>query len=326
VNAAAIVNPRAGGGAARRRWPEVAAELARRLGCLQTFFTEGPGHATALARRLAADGFDPLIAAGGDGTLNEVVNGVLPDAPATRIAVMPLASGGDFARALGLRGTAHAVEILAAGAARPVDVVRIRFRGPSGTGIPACVGFPLAKPLECERRFVNVASFGLGGAVMRDMRGWHRLLPPGARYLAGALVELARGRAYTIRLSIDGGEPEEMRITIAALANGRYEGAGILIAPRAKIADGLLDITMVRHVSLADVAAHIRLLYSGAIYSHPKVRHYRARRVLVESDSAVPLELDGEFAGTLPLEAGIEPGALRLICPGVDSPERVVPQ
>ena len=113
--AAVIVNLHAGGGAARRRWPAVARLLKERLGPLAAHFTEGPGHAILLAHQLAGAGFDPLIAAGGDGTWNEVVNGVLSSASGARIGLLPLAKGGDFARSIGLTGPRHAIETLATG-------------------------------------------------------------------------------------------------------------------------------------------------------------------------------------------------------------------
>src|SRR5271157_415616 len=143
--AAAIVNLHAGAGAARRRWPAVARLLEERLGPVVAHFTEEPGHAMLLAHQLVGAGFDPLIAAGGDGTWNEVVNGVLSSGSGVRVGVLPLASGGDFARTIGLAGPRHAVETLAAGEVREVDVVGVRFRGPAGE--------------VRERHFINIASF-----------------------------------------------------------------------------------------------------------------------------------------------------------------------
>ena len=121
---AAIVNPAAGSGAAGRRWAAAERLLAARVGPVRTFFTKGPGHATELARELADADF--LVVAGGDGTLNEVVNG-----GARRIAVMPLASGGDFARTIGVRSVKAGVEAIASDQWRRVDVFRARFAGAS---------------------------------------------------------------------------------------------------------------------------------------------------------------------------------------------------
>ena len=299
--AAAIVNLHAGAGAARHRWPAVARLLEARLGPVAAHFTEGPGHAMLLAHRLAGAGFDPLIAAGGDGTWNEVVNGVLASGCSVRVGVVPLAKGGDFARTMGLAGPGHAVETLAAGAVREVDVVRVGFCGPAGEA--------------SERHFINIASFGLGAEAARRVGGWSRVLPGRARYLAAALPTLAAGRGFDVRLWLDDAGPSEFHATTVALANGRYQGGGILIAPQAAIDDGLIDITLVERAGLAEVAAHVRLLYSGDIYSHPKVHHWRAARVRAETEPAAPLELDGEPVGTPPLEAEVLPRSLRLILP-----------
>ena len=304
--AAVIVNLYAGGGSARRRWPAVARLLEERLGPLAEHFTEGPGHAILLAHQLAEAGFDPLIAAGGDGTWNEVVNGVLLSATSARVGLLPLAKGGDFARSIGLAGPRHAVETLATGEVREVDVVRVRFRGPAGEGR--------------ERHFINIASFGLGAEAALRVGGWSRVLPGRARYLAAALPTLAAGRGFDVRLWLDDAAPAEFHAITVALANGRYQGGGILIAPEAAIDDGLIDVTLVERVCLAEVGANLRLLYSGDIWSHPKVHHWRAVRVRAEARPTTPLELDGEPVGTPPLEAEVLPRALRLIVPAATAP------
>jgi diacylglycerol kinase (ATP) len=298
---AVIVNPRAGSGAARRRWPRAARMLEERLGPVNVRFTEGPGHATALARELADAGCGLLIVAGGDGTLNEVVNGILMGSSDARVGVLPLASGGDFARTLGVAGLAPAVNALAAGDSRRIDVFRARFRGPGGA--PA------------ERCFVNAASFGLGALAALGVRGWCRAVPGSARYLAAAIPPLASGRSFQVTLCLDDSFSGTFDITTAAVANGQYQGGGIRIAPEAEIDDGLADITVVERISLAEVVANLPILYSGALYSHPKVRHWRAARMRAEAETEVPLELDGEPVGTLPLEIEVLPQALRFIFP-----------
>jgi len=302
VTAAVVVNPRAGAGAAGRRWPAVARMLQDRIGAVKFHFTSAPGHGLALGRELAVAGFDPVIAAGGDGTLNEVANGILAAGSGTRLGVLPLASAGDFARTLGLSGTLDAIEALAAGRAQPLDAVLVRFHGPGG---PA------------ERYFVNAASIGLGAQVARSVGRWPRALPARARYLMAAAGKLAGGRGFHVRFQPDDAPESEFHLTTAALANGRYQGGGVLIAPGAAIDDGEMDCTLVDRVSLTEVAVHVKLLYSGGIYSHPKVHHWRATRVRAEGPAGVPLELDGEPVGELPLEAEVRPRALRLIVPEV---------
>ncbi|MBS1855673.1 MAG: diacylglycerol kinase family lipid kinase [Acidobacteria bacterium] len=301
MSAAAIVNPRAGSGGARRRWPEAARLLAKRIGAVEARFTEGPGHARALARELADVGHDPLIVAGGDGTLNEVVNGILAAAARPRLGVLPLASGGDFARGIGLKDVNAAVEALAAGGGRSIDAFRARFRGPGGEWV--------------ERCFLNTASFGLGAIAAAGVLGRRSLLPGGARYLAAAIPALASGRGFGVSLYVDDAPLGRFEITTVAVANGQYQGGGIRIAPEAALDDGFAEVTVVQRVSLAEVARNLRILYSGAIYSHPKVRHWRAARVRAEAEAEVPVELDGEPVGTLPLEIEVIPLAVRCIFP-----------
>lgn len=290
MNAAAIVNPAAGRGAARRRWPEAA----QRLGPMAVRFTEGPGHASVLARELATQGFDPIVAAGGDGTLHEVVNALVRTHPEVRFALLPLASGGDFARTLGISEMDRAVEAFHRGQVRQVDVLRLSFR-------------------NGERFAINAVGIGLAAIVAEGARRAPRFLPGRLRYLGSAIMPLARGETFSIRVSIDGAEPLAYDMTTSALANGRYQGGGICIAPDAAIDDGWIDVTVVEHVSLAEVCRHLPILYSGKLLTYPKVRNFRAVRVRVESDRPVAVETDGELAGTLPVEAEILPRALRLI-------------
>ena len=282
--------------------------LAERLGPVKSCFTERPGHATALARELVAAGCDLLIVAGGDGTLNEVANGVLRESAEVPITLLPLASGGDFARTLGLTTLKLAVEAIAGGKLRSIDAFRARFRGPDGG--PA------------ERYFVNAASFGLGAVAAEKVRRWGRVIPAGAHYLFAAIPTLASGRSFRVTFHLDDSPPAPFDITTAAVANGRYQGRGIRIAPEALIDDGLADITVVERVSLAELAAHLPILYSGALYSHPKVHHWRAARVRAEADAEVPVELDGEPVGRLPIEIEVAPRVLRLISPPGLSCER----
>ena len=302
---AVIVNAHAAAGRARLRWPRLVKRLTRSIGPVEVRFTRGLGDASVLARELASDGFDPVIAAGGDGTINEVINGLLSTPCDARLGVLPLASAGDFARTLGLSSLNVALETLAAGSSRNVDAIRAQFRSPDGV---------------TTRQYVNIASIGLGGEVALAVQHGFRFLPGSLRYLAACIPKLAANCVYQTQLFLDGSDAGTFDATIVSLAKGRYQGGGILIAPAAVLDDGLIHITLVNHVSLTEVIRNLPILYSGEIYAYPKVRHWQAKRVRVEVQGAAPLELDGEPVGTAPIEAEVLPRALRLICPPPKTP------
>lgn len=257
---AAIVNPRA----ARRSLPAGA----------KLFLTEAAGHATALAREIQCD---RLIVVGGDGTLNEVVNGLMqrPDPPP--LSVIPAGTACDFARTLRLLPHAG-----------PTDIFRATFG-------------------EATRYFVNAAGIGLAAEVARRAQS----LPTRARYLA-AIPSLAAGRSFPITIQLDNGPEQAYEITTAAIANGQYQGGAIRIAPEAKPDDGLADLTIVQRVTLREVAARLPILYNGKLHDHPAVRHFRATTIRITSEAAVPFELDGEPVGTLPLEVSVLAKALSI--------------
>jgi diacylglycerol kinase (ATP) len=254
---AAIVNPRA----ARHTLPAG----------VKLFLTKSPGHATDLARDIQCD---HLIVVGGDGTLNEVVNGLMqrPDPPP--LTVIPAGTACDFARTLSRLPHAG-----------PTDVFRAN-----------------------SRYFVNAAGIGLAAEVARRAR----TLPTRARYLAAAIPLLAAGRTFPITIQLDNGPEQAYEITTAAIANGQYQGGAIRIAPEALPNDGLADLTIVQRVTLREVAARLPILYNGRLHQHKAVRHFRAAVIRITSEAPVPVELDGEPVGTLPLEVVVVPRALSI--------------
>jgi len=160
--------------------------------------------------------------------------------------LLPLAKGGDFARSIGLAGPRHAVETLAAGEVRNVD------RGPGALSRPAGD--------RRERHFINIASFGLGGGSGRCACAAGAATCPAAPLSGRGAPTLGRGRGFDVRLWLDDAAAAEFHATTVALANRRYQGGGILIAPQAAIDDGLIDVTLVERVCLAEVAAKLATL------------------------------------------------------------------
>ena len=304
----AIVNPRAAGGKAVRRWPAVAAALERKLGVrVEARFTDHPGHASLLTRQALRLGFDLVIVLGGDGTVNEVANGFLVhDEPVRKeaaIGLIPIGTGGDLQRMLGIpSATEGATDVIAEGKPLVVDVGKARLVGHDGSPV--------------ERYFVNLLSFGMGGDV--SVRAKNFLSPLGGKiaFLYGTVAVFATYRGKRVRLTLDGAAlPEEFIITNVAVGNGSFHGGGMHPCPRAVMNDGLLEVTTIDRLTTWEFIRDLRILYSDDIYQHAKVQHFRARTLRAESEEVTRVEVDGEALGRLPLEVTLLPQKLPLLVP-----------
>lgn len=297
-----VVNPTAGRGAAAHRWQVVAAELAHLGVAYAPHFTTGPGDATAVARRAAAEGFEAVVSAGGDGTLTEVVNGLVGVAGPGRalpLGVLPLGSGNDFARTAGIsRDLLAAARLLAQPAPRPIDLGR--------TG---------------GRYFINVASAGMDAEVSRMMNADLRWLRGSTAYVVATFATLLRLRPVEVVLELDG-TVHRARAVLVAVGNGRFYGGGMMVTPHAELDDGLFDLCVLGAMGRLEFVRAFPTVYRGEHLSHPKVTTYRARRVVLRTAGGERLlaQADGEVIGEAPQEFVVAPGALTLL-----GPERVAP-
>lgn len=296
---AVIVNPHSAGGKTGRRWAGIAASLAARLGPVEIRFTERPGQGTLLAQELVTQGFERIIAAGGDGTVNEVANGIV--GAETALGILPLGTGGDLRRTLAVpRDLDAAIAVLAAAQPRRIDLGKAVFRGWDGAS-------------QC-RYFVNLVSFGMGGEVAS--RAKNVLTPLGgmAAFLWATLVAFFVYQRKRVRLRVDQ-ESSEWGIYNVAVGNGKFHGGGMRVCPTADLADGVLEVTVIEYLRRWEAMKDLPVLYSDNVYQHPKVKHLRGSHILAESDQQVRIELDGEPLGTLPLEITVVPAALTVLAP-----------
>ena len=304
---AAVVNPQSSSGKTGRTWSDISARLEARLGPIETRFTQRPGHAISLARELLEQGFDRIIAAGGDGTINEVANGFLRDdqpiSPAACLGILPLGTGGDFRRTLGIpRSIPEAIDVLAAGNTLRIDVGKASFRNQHGQ--------PEA------RYFVNLLSFGMGGEVASRARNFLTPLGGTLAFLYASAIALLRYRRKQVRLTLDGhAAASPFSIYNVAVGNGRFHGGGMQACPTAILNDGIFEVTVIDYMSPFQVIVDFPVLYSDNIYRHPKVHHLRASRLLAEAGEPVPIEVDGEPLGALPLEITVLPERLPVVAP-----------
>lgn len=299
-----IVNPRSRGGATARRWPGVEAKLRQALGALEVEVTRGPRDAERIAREGVRAGVGLVVVAGGDGTISETAAGVLGAdlGRYAEIAPLPLGTGGDFVRGLGLPTDVDAaIARIAAGKARRIDAGRISFHDQRGQ--PATT------------HFVNIASAGVSGLVTELVNRAPKALGGRLSFLIGTLRAIARWRAAPVRIRVDGETVHEGPLDLAAVANGSYFGGGMRVAPEARADDGRFDVISIRGSSRTRLLRHLPLLYEGRHVTLPDVASHRGVRVEIEplgSDAEVCIEVDGEPLGRLPARFELLPGALAL--------------
>lgn len=302
-----VVNPRAGAGAAKRRLPALERALERADARFDVRLTEAPRDATRIVREILRGGQHRGIAiVGGDGTLNEAVNGFFDEDGATIdedvwLGPLPCGTGGDFRRTIGRsKDIDTMVDQLLRSEVRRVDVGWLRYTGKDDR--PA------------QGAFLNIASFGLGGIVDKMVNETPKWMGGTPAFLLGTLRAMVGFQNQRVRVTLDDDEPVELSILNFAVANGRYFGGGMHVAPRATIDDGLFDIVGLKMSALSSLARPHQI-YRGTHLARKDVWHTRARRVHAEPVSPgdkVLLDVDGEAPGALPATFEIKAGALSL--------------
>lgn len=289
-----IVNPTAGFGRALTTWKRVE-PVAATLGEYAVKYTERPRHGEALAREAAAEGFDTVVALGGDGTLNEVGNGLVGTGAA--MAVVPTGTGNDWVRTVGIpRDPEAATRIAFTGRRVPMDVGR-------------AVGY---------RYFFNIAGIGFDAEVSRRVNGYGRVLKavggtlPSVVAIFGTLFQFMGART-TVQL--DQEKLEIDRMLLMAVGIAQYFGGGMRILPEAVIDDGQFDIVWGEDLGRMELLSLLGKIYKGGHTDHPKVKFTRGTRVTATANLPVAFHLDGDVAGSLPVTFELLPGALDVIIP-----------
>ncbi|HEY8843816.1 MAG TPA: diacylglycerol kinase family protein [Gaiellaceae bacterium] len=296
-----LVNPAAENGATGRRWPELAHRAAS-LGLRgDALLSERAGQLAELARQAADGGASLLVVVGGDGTVNEVVNGIA-ERDDVELAVIPRGTGWDFVRTYGIpRRLENAVEVALHGQTRVIDLGRARYRGWDGS--------------EGESLFANIASAGMSGAIAKRANESSKALGGKAAYLWSTMAVFSRWRSDEVRVRVDG-EERRGRMHDVIVANGRFFGGGMQICPEAEPDDGLFDVLLLGDLTKRDLLLTLPKTYRGKHLPHPKAELLRGAAVELDAPEPLPVELDGEQPGTTPARFEIVPQALRLRVPG----------
>jgi diacylglycerol kinase (ATP) len=304
-----VVNPHSQGGKLGKRWPELADTLARAFP-FDDVQTTGPGDATRIAREALKSGADRVVAIGGDGTINEVVNGFFengaPIAPDASFALIPFGTGGDFRRTAEIPlALADAAAVIAANKRKQIDVGKLELTQRDGT--------------RALRMFANIASFGVSGVV-------DRLVNESGKRLGRLSFALATARAtwsyknQRVEFVFDGNVRDRVEATIntVAIANGKFFGGAMKVAPNAELDDGKFDVVAMGDFGFGDLLKSGRRLYKGTHLGMDKVSTRRARIVEaspIDPSAIVELDVDGEPLGLLPARFELMPAALWMVVP-----------
>jgi len=307
-----VVNPRSGAGRTGRDWPNIERALRAAYPHMTLALTRKRGDATALVRHALNEGHHEIVAVGGDGTINEAVNGffdvngaIVPDAV---FGFVTSGTGGDFRKTFGLEsGYDAAITRLREAPVRAIDVGRLSCL--TLTGQPTV------------RYFANIGSFGLSGVIVNAVNRARIAKLFGGKFAFAfhSMLGMLSYRERAVRIRVDGEYDEIASISTVAVANGQFFGGGMRVAPEAKPDDGMFDVVIMGGMPKAQALAEMSKIYTGEHLKNPAVRAVRGRKIVAApvaetGGHAVYIEVDGECAGRLPATFELLPRALNLRC------------
>ncbi|MDD5127712.1 MAG: diacylglycerol kinase family lipid kinase [Dehalococcoidales bacterium] len=295
-----IVNPAAGAGGTARKWTRIMV-LLKSLGMpFEHEFTEAPGHATELASNAVKQGYQQVVSVGGDGTMNEIINGLYSAGGNGDVAlgIIGTGTGGDYSRTIGLHCPYPEIcQRLLKPHRRKVDIGIVEYQN-GGHAV--------------QRIFANFAGAGFDAEIVRRTSREYKSLGSMASYLMGTFTTLVSFRNQEVSLVIDG-EPVKQKVCTVIMNNGKYGGGGMLTAPGADLTDGLFDVLIVGDLDKFDLLRSLPRIYKGTHLTHPKVTLKRAKEVTLKPAKSLPLQADGELLGEAPASFRILPAALDIL-------------
>lgn len=298
-----IVNPNAGNGKGKKDWVRIESLFKEAGMNIMPCFTEKKGDAIELAAKAITEGFRKIATVGGDGTLNEVLNGVYNQSicnPAeVCLSIVPVGTGNDWGKMFGIPLVYEGV----------IDVIRQENRMLHDVGV---VTF-LEGNQKLTRYFMNIAGLGFEAVVVKKSnRQKERGKSSRAIYLYNLLTSLIAYKNTPAVITI-GGETYSGRIFSVNVGNGKYCGGGMRQTPDALPDDGLLDVTVIWEIGRIEIIRNLRILYDGTILSHPKIDGFRTKSLKVESESLLRVEADGESLGHTPAEFSVIPAGITIV-------------
>lgn len=309
-----IVNPQSAGGATKNKWAGVASDLRVHFGAFQVAFTKKQGDGTEIAKTAAENGREFIIACGGDGTINEIANGIMQAGNTeSEMGVFPSGTGGDFRRTIGLPSEAReAAKALRNGVTKKIDIGKVSFVN--------------HKDEEGSRFFLNVASFGLSASINERVKSNSLLkwIPFGgsikgkAKFAYSTLQEVLELEYKLVKVKTDEKEDNSLQTLNFCVCNARFFGGGMKIAPDARINDGFFDLVNIGDINTARILLNGYRLYNGSHLELPEVKSTLVKKIevaAVNENEVINIETDGELPGKLPASFEILPNALKMRVP-----------
>jgi YegS/Rv2252/BmrU family lipid kinase len=287
----AIVNPIAGGRRGARHWQKARPILEEAGWQIQESFSERQGHARELAAR---SGAAVVLSVGGDGTAHEVANGILEGRHGATLAILPVGTGNDFARAMGVpRDPVSAAAALVSARPQAIDVGEVN-----------------------GRYFLTIAGAGFDGEVARLVNAWPKMFSGVAMYALGILKTLVTYRPVEVNITINGTTDRE-RLFLIAVGNTAWNAGGMWLVPAARPDDGLLSAVIAGPLTRFETLAVLPRVFSGSHLAHRKIRQAQATEIEVTSATPLAIQADGESIGSLPAVFRVHPRALSVLAPGL---------
>jgi YegS/Rv2252/BmrU family lipid kinase len=299
-----IVNPKAKNGSAGKEWGSLEKVIKEEYhGEFRAEFTNAPLHAITLARQALKEGYELVVAVGGDGVINEVVNGFFeaghPVNSGSTLGILPFATGSDFVKTVEIPNDfREAVKRLNGSSNKLCDVGLISAYGLDGQRI--------------NRYFINIAEFGVGAEVVARVNRTTKMFRGKASFTWAILRTMPFYRNRVVSYSIDKAEEVKACMNNATVANGRFYGAGLQPAPEAQLDDGLFDVAVIGDIGFLQGAKNLSKLRDGTYLKLPYVSFRRGKTVSATCDEQVLIEADGEVVGKLPATFDIVPAAIKV--------------
>jgi YegS/Rv2252/BmrU family lipid kinase len=295
-----IVNPIAAGGKVGRRWPQLRDVLAKGGLPFDAELTQHPGHATVIAQRAVDDGYRHIVSVGGDGTVNEVVNGLVVDGQVPSDLVLSIVPGGtgcDFVRILDIaRDPVQACQTVLGDRVRTVDLGEIRC---------------LCQGKSIVRYFVNVAGVGFDGETSVRVNRMSKRITGTLPYLTSLLLTLVSYQNKDVELTVN--EYRLLgRLNSVVICNGQYFGGGMWVGPQAAADDGVFDVVLLKDLTKPELIVNIPRIYRGTHLTHPKVESLQGTEIHVKAQQRMFIQAEGELVGETPASFRMLPAALNL--------------